>query len=182
LRGAANPSQSILLVTDVRADVVWLDAMRRRGISGFLYRDDTVDVTLDRLRSTGFRDRRRANRYPTSARAEILARGRSITCTLENLSNTGVQLAVRRRRIGTDIAQGDRLQIWFSMGQHRVQCEAEVRQLGLRQSLFGDHVIVGLSFVEVVSKTRQMISAAVRHAMLRLAVAGKLDADEDAVV
>lgn len=158
-----KPRPVVLMVTEVRSDVELLDLLHRRGVHGFLYRNDSIDELAFRILAAAFADERDAER--TRVKLDV-----SVTCgeqfgrgTLEDLSRGGAQVAVANSRLNPQPVNGDKLQLQFTVEALRIRCHAVVRNVTVRKHVLGDRTVFGLQFVDLDADTQGLLEQAVER-------------------
>lgn len=141
----------LILITDVRADTELLETLSRRGIDGFIYRDDPLETTLSKLSAHLYRHARAHARHPVKVKGQIRfeARGdEGIDATVFDLSFGGAALAVSASALkATEQLVGRAACLSVGEAGSPIEINAIVRRTWTRRSFFRAHLALGLQFV-----------------------------------
>jgi hypothetical protein len=142
----ALPKRSLIVVSESREDLEYLQLLRDRGAHGFVYREDAVDLLAAQLRSITFGSQRRSVRYPFKTDVELQLPTGSLHGHSTDFSENGMQVSVPLKKAAQTPGQGMRATILCTVEGVALQTLAIIRQIQVQTSFFGDKLLIGLQF------------------------------------
>ena len=156
-----------ILVTDLRSDVEMLELLRKRGVSSFIYRDAPIEKIVHQIGGAVFEEQRVAPRHPLKISGTVVLGEARVSAVIEDLSNSGAQVAVAMRKVPVPPAQGMSIRVQFKLDELEVDASAIVRRLAVRKALLGDRLVFGVQFELATFDARKSVELAVERVSVR---------------
>ena len=149
----------LLLITNVREDSEFLELMRRRGVVGFLDRQDRLAESVARFSRVGFASQRLHPRYSTKRKARIVAGDEHVSAVLIDLSLSGAQIVLAGKEVPPSMHLGTSVRLSFACASDgsEIVCTARVCRHRVRRGLYRQRPAVGLQFVDLDAAARAKI-------------------------
>lgn len=154
------PTRTVSLITDVRSDAELLDLYRRRGATHFIYRDDSLEKTVNALLA----NLRPAARALVRMDATVTIAGKSLSGAVYDLSVTGAQLVLASFSGAAMPAVGSVMPLQLQFHDNKLKCKAEVRGLTAKNASQGQRLVLGLQFLALSAKDVDMVETMIRDA------------------
>jgi hypothetical protein len=156
----AWPTRSVSLITEVRSDAEFLDLLRRRGVTQFLYRDDPVERTAAAIL---------ANLKPTAralVRIDAVAHLDEIPISgaVYDISRTGAQLVLASDEVPRPPMVGSEVDLELTFRTRHLACKAVVRRLLTKNGSQGIRLVLGLQFAFIDSVSSDVLDRIIGEA------------------
>ena len=156
-----------MLVTDLRSDVEMLELLRKRGVNSFIYRDAPIEKIVHQIGGAVFEEQRVAPRHALKISGTVTLGEARLPAVLEDLSNSGAQVAVAMRKLVAPPAQGMSIRVQFKLDELEIDVGAIVRRLTVRKALLGDRMVFGVQFELATFDARKSVELAVKRVSVR---------------